>query len=469
MNEPTYSAMVIDRPPPRQPGEYRWSQVLWLVFLVLHVPLALLMNASREVSTIHAILTLVVGLVIVLTARNARRIAWVAAYICGAEILWRMTEAGIFWEYSKYAIVLLFVLSLLRMKRIEKTALPVSFFLLLLFSVPLTFAYLPFDEAIDEISFNMSGPLTLAVSVLFFYQVRLSWKDREVLSWYLVAPVVGIATLCVRSIVTAEELVFTTNANFVTSGGYGPNQISAVLGLGALFLLLIVVQQTSQLKRVFPLLLALGLSGLSALTFSRGGLYNLAASILILGVFALRSRRLRRVLIPAMAISAFVGAFVFYPQLNAFTEGMLKIRFSDTSATGRIPIMQAELAAWRDHPLLGVGPGLESDYVRDFFGRPVASHTEYTRVLASHGIFGAISLLLLFTIGIRAVLRAPKNIAQGWTAALVAWSFLEMAHSAMRISAIGFVLGLAAAGWVIVENGSSERKNNENPPYRKPL
>ena len=450
---------------PKEPAEFRWKQFIWLVILLLHVALALAMNASRLVSTAHAIITLAAGIFIVLSARNARRIAWVTAYISGAEILWRMTESAVFWEYAKYAIVLLMVLALLRMKKVQNAALPVFYFVPLLFSIPLTLFNLPFNHAREAISSNLSGPLSLAMSVMFFYQVNLSWKEREITSWYLVSPVIGIAALCVRSILTAEELMFTSNANFITSAGYGPNQVSAILGLGALLLLLISLKQSSNLKRWFPMLTAYGLVALSALTFSRGGLYNLAASIVILGVFSLRSSRMRRVLIPAIMISLLIGAFVFYPRLNDFTEGMLKVRFSDTSLTGRDRIMQAEFAAWMDHPLLGVGPGLEEKYVIDFFGRPVAPHTEYTRVLASHGFFGLISLFALAMICLKTVLRAPKNLAQGWSAALITWSVMEMMHAAMRISAIGFVIGLAAAGWATEENNTPTTKN-ELAPHR---
>ena len=174
---------------------------------------------------------------------------------------------------------------------------------------------------------------------------------------------------------------------------------------------------------------------------------------------------MRRVLIPAIMISLLIGAFVFYPRLNDFTEGMLKVRFSDTSLTGREKIMQAEFAAWMDHPLLGVGPGLEEKYFIDLFGRSVAPHTEYTRVLASHRLFGLFSLFALAIICLRAVLRAPKGLSQGWSAALITWSVMEMMHAAMRISAIGFVIGLAAAGWSVEENNTPTTKN-ELAPHR---
>lgn len=446
----------------KEPGAYRWSQFVWLVFILLHVLLALAMNASRAVSTIHAILTLAVGLFVVLTARGPRQVTWVTAYICGAEILWRMTEASVFWEYGKYAIVLLMILSLFRMKKVTKAGLPILYFALLTISLPLTFFELNFENARQTVSFNLSGPLCLAVSVLFFYQVRLSWKDKEVLIWYLVAPIMGIAALCVRSIITAEELVFGTESSFTTSGGYGPNQVSAMLGLGALMLILLMIQEKVATKRWIPFLLALGLVTLSALTFSRGGLYNVAAALAAIAVFSLRSNRLRRVLIPILVVGAFIGAFILYPQLNELTEGMLKVRFSDTSTTGRLEIMQAEIKVWQEHLLVGVGPGMRSKYVQRYLGASVAAHTEYTRMLSEHGILGALSILLMLIMAAKAVIKAPNGLPQGWTAALVAWPLMEMTHAAMRISAIGFIFGLTVVLWQL--NGETAKKGMVNEP-----
>src|SRR5215467_12070173 len=47
----------------------------WVAFLVLHIPIALLMQSSVAISTVHALITLAVG---ILCALSGRRIAWVA-------------------------------------------------------------------------------------------------------------------------------------------------------------------------------------------------------------------------------------------------------------------------------------------------------------------------------------------------------------------------------------------------------
>jgi O-antigen ligase len=427
--------------------EYQWGQVQWLGFILLNVLLALAMNAFQVVSTIHAILTLAIGLFVVATARHPRQVAWVTAYICGAEILWRMTKAGVFWEYGKYAIVLLMILALFRMRKISNAGLPILYFTLLIVSIPLTLIDLPLESSRQAISFNLSGPLCLAVSAIFFSQTKLNSKDRSILSWYLVAPIIGIAALSVRGIVTAKELTFGSESMFATSGGYGPNQVAAILGLGAVLMILLAIQERSAQSRWIPVIIALALLTLSALTFSRGGLYNVAASILMVAVFSIRSRRLRRTFLPLFILALVIGTVFIYPRLNEFTEGMLQIRFSDTDPTGRISIALSEISVWQKNPIFGVGPGMGAFHLVEELGTKVAAHTEYTRMLAEHGIMGVFSGIILLIMSIKAVLKSSSGQAQGISAALIAWPLMEMAHAAMRISAIGFTFGLAFIIW----------------------
>ncbi len=425
------------------PQRKRENQLIWAGFILLHIPLALAMNFSRAFSTFHGILTLAVCVYIALTTRNKVQIGWAGAYICGAEILWRMTEARIFWEFGKYAIVLILMIGLLRTRKPKDLGLPVLFFFLLTFSIPLTFYDLNLNLARQAVSFNLSGPLSLAVSVMFFSQLSLDQNEREKLIWYLVTPILGIATLCVWGIVTADNLIFGTGSNFATSGGYGPNQVSAILGLGALLLILLAIQHTNAKARLIPLGIAMGLSTLSALTFSRGGLYTLVASLLAAGVLSFRNPHLRKTFFPLLILATIIGGFVIYPKLNTFTGGMLSSRFADTSTTGRIEILESEIVVWKENPFLGVGPGMGSYAARNSVGKLYAAHTEYTRILAEHGLPGILAMGLLLIMSIRGFLRTRSGFPQIWMAALLVWPIVEMTHAAMRVAAIGFIFGLA--------------------------
>ena len=69
-------------------------------------------------------------------------------------------------------------------------------------------------------------------------------------------------------------------------------------------------------------------------------------------------------------------------------------KVSDT--TGREDIARADLEVWFDNPVLGVGPGVAKEYRAATFGRAAAAHTEFTRLLAEHGILGLVALIILY-------------------------------------------------------------------------
>ncbi|MGQ9525959.1 MAG: hypothetical protein ACUVTZ_14135, partial [Armatimonadota bacterium] len=106
------------------------GDVTWLLFAMAHVPLALAMREARYVATAHAVLTLLLGLVFTLSRRRTDLPpAFAAAYIVGAEVLWRATGARVFWEYGKYAVTLILAVGILRRRTLSRGALaPLAYF-----------------------------------------------------------------------------------------------------------------------------------------------------------------------------------------------------------------------------------------------------------------------------------------------------------------------------------------------------
>src|SRR5262245_28823027 len=117
------------------------------LFFALNVALALLMEKSGAVATIHAILTLVIGIWCAARGDGLERVAVIGAYIIGTEIIWRMSNAQVPWEFGKYATTLVFVVAMLRNGRLKGPILPSVYFALLLPSVLLTVMALELDEA----------------------------------------------------------------------------------------------------------------------------------------------------------------------------------------------------------------------------------------------------------------------------------------------------------------------------------
>ena len=160
------------------------------------------------------------------------RLAYVAAYVAGAEVLWRMTGGSPLWEFGKYATVGVLALAWLQRQRMSLSRQAFAYLLLLLPAVPLTIANLSAWDARVQLSFNLSGPLTLSVCTSFFSNLKLDAGERRVLFLSLIGPLIGVAALSLSGIATNQELAFRTQSNADASGGFGPNQVSAVLGLG---------------------------------------------------------------------------------------------------------------------------------------------------------------------------------------------------------------------------------------------
>lgn len=416
-----------------------------LLFVAAHVPLAILMRHTGQLATLHALLVFACGLGVALFGRKPMQAAYVAAYVTGAEVLWRMSDAQVPWEFGKYAIVVLFAAALARVPRLRLPGLPLLYFALLLPATLLTLANLSAEEARQQISFNLSGPLALAACAAFFAHAKLARAQLYKLFLMLLAPIIGIACVTLFGVVTAANLSFGTEANSAASGGFGPNQVSAALGLGALVAFWFVMDAGADWRMraaAFAALIFMVVQ--SALTFSRGGLYSALGAIVLAALFLLRSPRARLTLVAFVALLSFAGYFLVVPRLDALTGGALFERFQDTSLTGRDVLIQADLGIWMKNPVWGVGPGRSALMHLALF-RDSASHTEFSRMLAEHGALGLVSILLLVALAVRNVSRARGATGKALAASLLGWGFLFMLNVAMRTVAPSFLIGLTCA------------------------
>lgn len=420
-------------------------EMLWsiLMLLVLHIPLGLLLYHFSDLSTIHAIAVLAVGLLFVFTGR-LQYAAYVVAYIVGAEVLWRMTHASIFWEFGKYSVSLLVLLATLRGGNIRNPGLPLLYFLLLVPSSILTVENLSGSVARDQLSFNLSGPFALTACMLFFSGRRITFRELHRLFFFVMAPIFSITTIAVFRTVSAPKIYFGDDSVSVTSGGYGPNQVSAVLGFAALACFLYLVSRTGRkgLKGVtFLFMIAFGVQ--SALTFSRGGLYLASAAAVTAAIFLARDfRTIFRYAIVG-AVVAGLAVFLIWPRLQAFTGGAIQTRFEDTGTTGRLSIIKDDLRIWNDNFIMGVGPGRAKAF--RYLFRGIAAHTELTRMLAEHGLPGLFAICLLLVMAVRSVLRNHNTEARALSTCLVVWSVCYMVVNAMRLVAPAFLFALASA------------------------
>jgi len=427
-----------------------------------HVPIALLLSRSGTIAAIHAVATIGVGLVAVLFSRGyVERAAYAGAYITGAEVIWRMTSAGVYWEIGKYGMAMIFFAAILR-GRFKAPLLPICYFILLLPACAMTVENESLRKSLDLFSGHLSGPLALMTAAWFFSSVRLSIVQFQRLLLALMSPVVGVAVYTLFYTQAATDLSFANQSNFVTSGGFGPNQVSTTLGLGFLAAFLFILIRRVRLDFRALAFLAMLLMGIqSALTFSRAGLYNAAGAGLLAAFYFLRDRKSRGRFIVLAAVLVLATVSIILPGLNAFTGGALSERFSNTGTTGRDRIALAELDAFDQNPILGVGVG----QARTFSSK--MPHTEFTRLLAEHGSLGLIAIAILLTMGIQTLRRAPSNESKAVVIAMLGWSILFMLNTGMRLVAPAFTFGLAFA--TVFPMSIRARKGTHGPTgYRRP-
>jgi len=399
------------------------------------------MHRVTAVATMHAVLTIAVATFLALNGR-LDRVVYAAAYIAGSEVLWRMCSAAVFWESGKYAVILIFAIALIGQRAVRSWALPVLYFLLLLPSIALAPYNLLSDDARQQISFNLSGPAALAISVCLLSQTRLSGREWSNTVIALAGPLAAIVTVAVYNTIAAPTLTFTLNSNEVTSGGFGPNQVSAVLGLGAVLAFFAGIEPGRRISFRWAMLgTALAFAIQSAMTFSRGGLYGAAGALIAGSWYLLRDPRRRRLLLSTASVFSVIAAFVILPQLDRFTQGTLVARFEAVNTSQRDEIAREDLKAFLAHPVGGLGPG--GRFVSG--ERWEAAHTELTRLLAEHGLLGVGALLLLIVMALQTVQAARTLQEKALVAALFAWSFITMSHAAMRLVAPPLIFGLASA------------------------
>ncbi len=416
-----------------------------LVFFFLQAVLALVIRQSNTFSTLHAYATVAAGLFFLVTDKEPSRLIYWMGYVAGAELLWRGTGANVFWETGKYAIILISGLGCLKnfgKHRFNFSLVP--YFLLL---SPAMFLMPSFNR--ETVAFALAGPFAIVASSIFFSRLEINTAQLKTLLLTVVASVLTFSILALVGLIDAEVIEFNSASNLFASANTGPNQVSSVLSLGAFAAFIYAfLEKDQKFLRFLVIALGIGLFVQITLTFSRGGLYTLLGAVAMGGFFFIRDQKARRSYILIVLASFLVFYFLLFPALEQFTSGALGARLRDTEPTGRIEIIQSDLEVFMENPVCGIGLG-QSNYEHARYFRVSNAHTEYSRMLAEHGIFGLLSLLILVVVLGLKFLHKNEPVSKAVIVACMTWGLLFMAHSATRLVAPSFLIGLAFAHFQI--------------------
>jgi len=443
-----------------------------LQILLVHVLIGYIVYLYRPAAQLLLPGTLIFLLFFVIIRDNKNNEALMAAaYIAGAEVFYRMTGAMVFYETGKYTVILFLLIGMFYKGTSSKTVPYWIYLLILIPGIVMASITLDYDVVFRKaIAFNLSGPVCLGVSALYCYYKKVSTAQFNHILMMLLMPLVAtMAYLFFYTPSIGETLMGGTNANYAASGGFGPNQVSTVMGLGAFILVTRLFVIKDKLINMVDLVLLAMMSFRGMVTFSRGGMITGLVSVLafLIIYYQKQQGRAQSKMFFRMGILVIAG-FSIWIFTSLSTQGLLNNRYMNQDAagelkdditTGREELIETELDAFYDYPITGVGVGKAKAYRFDETGIVSASHNEISRLLSEHGLLGLFALLILIFVPIIFWTKFKNNY---YFLAFMAFWFLTINHSAMRIALPGFVYGLALLYIVDEKKDPVHRKRLNN-------
>ncbi|NRA93760.1 MAG: O-antigen ligase family protein, partial [Psychroserpens sp.] len=185
-------------------------------------------------------------------------------------------------------------------------------------------------------------------------------------------------------------------------------------------------------------------------TFSRGGVLTAFLVIVtFLGYYFIKSSQDKKSEILGIFTLFVISLGLTWVMSSTQTDGYIDLRYSNKDhlgrekkdiTTGRGHLFQEELAGFISNPFFGIGSSRAKDQRLEFEGQGVTSHSEVSRTLAEHGIFGIAMLLILIFKPLD--FRSTNRKNYFFYPFLVFW-FATINHSSMRIAAPAFIYALA--------------------------
>jgi hypothetical protein len=423
--------------------------------IIMHLLLGLVMYAVEPFRRVYFFVLVgywIFSIVVAIPSKKTYTVLLACSYMIGAEVLLRTTGATLFYEISKYTVIL-FILMGVFYNGVKGGAWPYFVYLIILVpSVLVASGKLGIEINFrSSIAFVLSGPVCLGMSALYFYDRPIKSSELYDALAFMSFPIVSLMVYLFLYTPSIKDVLTGTGSNTALSGGFGPNQTATILGLG---IFCFTVRFFLKSPTLFLKLLNGGLLGLIAfrgiVTFSRGGMFT---AILMIGAFFVvlygRSAfKIQQRLIGTFVLFVLLGVATWVSSANQ-TEGLIEKRYANEDAagrekedlsTGRVALFLGELEGFFNNPFLGVGANGMKQERLDATGLIIASHNELSRLLSEHGIFGVLALLILIFKPLS--YRAERHNNVLFYSFLIFW-FATINHSAMRLAAPGFVYALA--------------------------
>jgi O-antigen ligase len=440
------------------------------VLLVFHVLLGVVISIQSQVLVLWFVIVFGVGFYSILYNKNSNDyLTYILGYLVGYEVLLRMTSSFLPWETGKYVTLIFVSLTLLLEARKHNISILV---LIILLSLP-SLALMDFSDRFrKDLVFNWFGLLILGFLTAYFYNRKYTIATVFSIFRVILYPLITLLVYLFIKTPDLSNVEFDLSANFQTTGGFGSNQISTILGLGIILTALTFFYKQTLFSKQIDILLLIIFLYRSFLSFSRGGVMG-AVLILLVAYIAINYLKLiplktyKISFISLLFLLITIGGVFWYT--NKLTEGTLLLRYQgetkttlsgdrkktlDVITSGRTYITRNDIKIWQDNIILGVGIGQSMD-LRSKYGDPElkghAAHLEYSRLLAEQGLFGLIIILILVGYPIRRFFQIKNPETRLFMLIFCGYALFTMAHSATRLLLPSFLYGV---GSILLFNSS---------------
>ncbi|TDE53920.1 O-antigen ligase family protein [Flavobacterium sp. GT3P67] len=444
------------------------EELSYLYLILFHVFIGVLVYVVPFTSKIYGYSIFIFGVYYIIKKQNRNNEALMAAaYVVGSEVFLRMTGGNPLYEISKYGVIV-FLFMGMYFSGFSKGATPYWLFLLLLVpSIVLTTFVLDFDTNIRKaIVFNISGPVCLGIASLYTYRRKIALDQINDIILSMGLPIIACMVYLTLYTPNVRDVIMSTQSNFETSGGYGPNQVATILGLGMfIFFSRVILESPTKLMLTINLIVALNITYRGMLTFSRGGMVTGFLMIVLLLLFLyFKSNYKGRVKLNYIIVFIALAMLASWSYTSFQTGGLIDKRYANQDAQGRVKesqltgredIARDEIDMFLKNPIFGVGVGKGVEVRKSQTGTFVLSHDEITRMLAEHGSLGIMALLILFFTPLVLYLENKFNM---FMLCFVTFWFFTINHAAMRTAAPAFVYSLSLLN---VQFGFAKRKKED--------
>lgn len=252
----------------------------------------------------------------------------------------------------------------------------------------------------------------------------------------------GVMLVAIVTVAHLRNTISYGNASsYEASNGMAPVQLSGYLGFAAVVFFLSLMNQEDKKYRLINLGFLGYIVTIMLLTLSRGGLYFIAAVVVLYMYFNRAQFQNYFKLILILPI-----AFVIYNFVVKETDGAIIRRYGEQGASNRETLVAIGFKVFMDEPIFGVGTANYGWAIKNknYFRVDSGAHNEFVRAAAEHGIIGIITYWGYFLyLGIEIMRRREPN--RQYSVFFLALFSLISIHNGLKIS-VQLILMLLVVG-----------------------